>query len=167
MKTKDKVKMSKSQGVKELRSGRPRPDRESPPRAAGRKSAADSWPSALLNRSTAKSGEQSEHVYENKGQVQKVAESYSATPSPGTTSSGRRSEGELKYQEHRKRPPRSSRARGSGPASLSGRARPESQRGVKCRKNFVPSKDTNQPNGYDGIHLEATRLGILANLTST
>ncbi len=167
MKTNDNVKMSRSQGVEELRSGRPRPDRESPPRAAGRKSAADSSPSGLLNKSTANSGEQSQDVYENKGQVQKVAESYSATPSASSRSSGRRSEAELKYQDHRKRPPRSSRARGLGPASVSGRARPESQRGVKCRKNFVPSKDTNQPNGYDGIHPEATRLGILANLTAT
>ena len=40
-------------------------------------------------RATLKSREQSENVYENKEQVQKVAESYSARPNVGRTSSGR------------------------------------------------------------------------------
>jgi hypothetical protein len=39
------------------------------------------------------STEQSENVYENKGQVQKVTESYSARPNADRTSSGRRPEG--------------------------------------------------------------------------
>jgi phage terminase large subunit-like protein len=44
-------------------------------------------------RATPKSGEQSENVYENKGQVQNVAEAHSARPSVGHTSLVRRSEG--------------------------------------------------------------------------
>jgi len=68
---------SKSPGVKVSRSGRPNADRIS--LAAGRKAAAgrpdDSNPSTCR---PAKSGEQSENVYENKGQVQNVAEPLSA-----------------------------------------------------------------------------------------
>ena len=44
-------------------------------------------------RQIQKSGEQSENVYENKGQVQKVAGPYSAGRNADRTSSGRRSEG--------------------------------------------------------------------------
>ena len=43
-------------------------------------------------RATPKSGEQSENVYENKRQVQKVAEPYSARPNADGTSSIRWSE---------------------------------------------------------------------------
>ena len=53
------------------------------PRAGGRKAAADSSTSRPLNLSITESREQSENVYENKGQVQKVAESYSARPNVG------------------------------------------------------------------------------------
>ena len=60
MKTKDKYKTSLSRTV---------PDQTPTARlrAAGRKAAADSSPSGLLHLSIAKSGEQSENVYENKG----------------------------------------------------------------------------------------------------
>ena len=47
---------------------------------------------------------------------------------------------EVKYQEHRKRAPRSSRARGLGPASLSGRAGPESQRGLNVGRTSFQAK---------------------------
>jgi len=74
MKTKDKYKKSLS------RTG---PDQTSTarPRAAGRTVADDSSSSGFLHLSIAKSREQSENVYEIKGQVQKVAESYSAVGS--------------------------------------------------------------------------------------
>jgi hypothetical protein len=72
MKTKDKYKKSLSRAV---------PDQTSAarPRAAGRKAAADFSTSALLDLSIANWGEQSENVYESKGQVQDVAESCSAS----------------------------------------------------------------------------------------
>jgi hypothetical protein len=72
MKTKDKYKTSLSRTV---------PDQTPTARlrAAGRTAAADSSTSGVLDSSTAKSGDQSENVYENKGQVQKVAESCSAS----------------------------------------------------------------------------------------
>jgi hypothetical protein len=62
MKTKNKVKKSPSRTV---------PDQTptARPRAAGQKATADSSTSRLLNLSIAKSGEQTENVYENKGQV--------------------------------------------------------------------------------------------------
>jgi hypothetical protein len=61
MKTKDKYKKSLSRTV---------PDQTptARPRGAGRKVAEGSPTSRLLNLSIAKSGEQSENVYENKGQ---------------------------------------------------------------------------------------------------
>ena len=65
----------------------PRADRESRLRAASRKASADSSTSGLLNFSTAKSREQSENVYENKGQVQKVAEPWTLRPNADRTSS--------------------------------------------------------------------------------
>jgi hypothetical protein len=73
MKTKDKYKKSLSRAV---------PDQTltARPRAAGRKAAADSSTSGLLHLSITKSREQSENVYENKGQVQKVAEPCGARP---------------------------------------------------------------------------------------
>jgi hypothetical protein len=55
----------RSRGVKDLRSGRPRADHTA--RAAGQKVGEGFPTSRLLNFSTAKSGEQSENVYENKG----------------------------------------------------------------------------------------------------
>ncbi len=85
MKTNDKYKKSLS----------PRVPDQTPtarPRAAGRKSVADSSTPRLLNLATAKSGEQSENVYENKEQVQKVAESWIARPNADRRSSGRWSE---------------------------------------------------------------------------
>jgi len=81
MKTKDKVKQSRSQGVEEFRNGRPRNARDRPGRAAAWKSAGGSSTSRLGT-----SPEQSENVYENKGQVQKVAASQTARPNPGGTS---------------------------------------------------------------------------------
>jgi len=64
MKTNDKDKMSLSRTV---------PDQvpTARPRAAGRKVATDSSTSGLLDLSITKSTEQSENVYENKGQAQK------------------------------------------------------------------------------------------------
>jgi hypothetical protein len=79
---------SRSRGVKGSRSGRPRADRDRRARAAVRKVAEGSPTSRLLNFSTVKSREQSENVYENKGQVQEVAESYSARPNADRNSSG-------------------------------------------------------------------------------
>jgi hypothetical protein len=65
------VEKSRSQRAEESRSGRPRADRDRCARAAGRKVAEGSLTSRLLSLSTARSREQSENVYENKGQVQK------------------------------------------------------------------------------------------------
>ena len=66
---------SRSRGVKESRSRRPRADRDRRARVAGRKVAEGSPTSRLLKVSTAKSREQSENVYENKGRGQKVKRS--------------------------------------------------------------------------------------------
>jgi len=71
MKTKDKYKMS-------LRRIMPDQAPATRPRFADRKEAVDSSSSGPLNFSIAESGEQSENVYENKGQVQNVAEQGSA-----------------------------------------------------------------------------------------
>ena len=60
---------SGSRGVKESRSGRPRAGCDRRARAAVRKVAEGAPTSRLLNLATAKSGEQSENVYENKGQA--------------------------------------------------------------------------------------------------
>jgi hypothetical protein len=57
----------RSRGVKESRSGRPGADRDRHALAAVRKVADGSPTSPLLNGLTAKVGEQSENVYENKG----------------------------------------------------------------------------------------------------
>ena len=67
MKTKDKYKMS-------LRLTAPDQASVTRPWSADRKAAVDSSSSGLLDFSIAKSGEQSENVYENKRQVQNVAE---------------------------------------------------------------------------------------------
>ena len=70
MKTKGKYKKSLSRTV---------PDQTpaARPQATGQKAAVSSWTSGLLRLSPTKSREQSENVYENKGQVQNIAESKS------------------------------------------------------------------------------------------
>jgi hypothetical protein len=73
MKIKDKYKKSLSRTL---------PDQTptTHPRAAVRKAAHGPSPSRLIKLLAAKSREQSENVYENKGQVQNVADSYGTRP---------------------------------------------------------------------------------------
>jgi len=75
MKTKEEVKKSRSQGVGE--SGGSRQPRREAPAAVWNASAGFSTP-RLLDLWSSESREQSENVYENKGQVQNVAEQGSA-----------------------------------------------------------------------------------------
>jgi hypothetical protein len=68
MKKKDKVKKSRSQGVEESRSTRPETSLCPCDPTAARQAAGHSSTSRLLNYSTMEFSEQSEDVYENKGQ---------------------------------------------------------------------------------------------------
>ena len=77
MKTKDNDKKSRSRGVKESRSTKPRTSRCRCVPTAARQAAGHSSTFRLLNYSTMEFSAQSEDVYEKKGQGQKVEKSRS------------------------------------------------------------------------------------------